>query len=191
MINSFSQLLEFLKYEKKGYYPEKPLNGFFLIDHIVCEPYLQIWRYQKILRITEYVYSKRKNPLFVLAYCIVGRIKNKRGARLGIYIPEYVFDKGLVIDHYGSITINGNCRIGKNCRLHGNNCIGNKGVGREEEYPQIGDNFDLGFGSTVIGKVELGNNIKVGANSLVTKSYKEGNVILVGSPVSALKRVGE
>ncbi len=181
VLSNIKDLMSCLKYEKKMYYPSKPLNGFFIIDRIVRESYQQIWQFQKSLRITEYVYSKRKNPLFVLMYCIVGRIKNNRGARLGIYIPEYVFDRGLIIDHYGSITVNGRCKVGKNCRLHGNNCIGNKGKGKENEYPTIGDDFDLGFGSVVIGKIEIGDNVKVGANSLVNKSY-ENNVTIVGSP---------
>ncbi len=187
MIKSFKELLQWLKEEKKGYYPVKPYNGFYFIDRIIKESYVEIWRYQKWLRITEYVYSKRKNPIFVFIYCIVGRIKNNLGIKLGIYIPEYVFDKGLIIDHYGSITVNGRCRIGKNCRLHGNNCIGNKGVGRGMEYPIIGDNFDLGFGASVIGKVNLRDNVKVGANSIVTKSFENGNIVLVGTPASVLK----
>ncbi|WP_051192302.1 hypothetical protein [Butyrivibrio sp. VCB2001] len=188
MISSISELIDWLKYEKKRYYPSKPYNGLFLIDHLVAESYQQIWRYQKMLRITEYVYSKRKNPVFLLLYCVVGRIKNVRGARLGIYIPEYVFDRGLLIDHYGSITINGCCKIGKNCRLHGNNCIGNKGAGRVDEFPIIGDDFDLGFGASVIGRVNLGNGVIVGANSLVTKSFSGDNLVLLGTPASELKQ---
>ncbi len=190
MITNLKQLSEWLKYEKSRYYPDKPYNGLYLIDYLVSESYQQIWQFQKMLRWTEYIYSKRKNPLFVLLYCVVGRIKNRRGARLGIYIPEYVFDKGLLIDHYGSITVNGRCRIGKNCRLHGNNCIGNKGAGRGDEYPVIGDDFDLGFGASVIGRVDIGNRVKVGANSLVTKSFAQDNIVLVGSPARKLKDIG-
>lgn len=180
-IKSYKELRELIEYEKKGYYPKKPYNGLYIIDKIVKESYQQIWKYQKLLRKTEYVYSKRKNIFYLFLYCIIGRKKNKVGAQLGIYIPEYVFGKGLIIDHYGSITVNGRCKIGNNCRLHGNNCIGNKGDGREKEFPIIGDNFDLGFGATVIGDVKLGDNIKVGSNAVVTKNFSD-NLILAGVP---------
>lgn len=80
------------------------------------------------------------------------------------------------------------CRIGKNCRLHGNNCIGNKGEGRIDEFPMIGDNFDLGTGAVVIGGITLSNNIKVGANAVVTRSCLEEGAVLVGIPAQDLRK---
>ena len=109
---------------------------------------------------------------------------NKLGVRLGIYIPINVFDSGLKIDHYGSIVVNGLCRIGKKCRLHGSNCIGNKGEGRIDEFPTVGDNFDLGIGACVIGGIVIGDNVKVGANAVVTHSFIEDGTVLVGIPAS-------
>jgi len=186
-IKTVKELREILKYEKSKYFSHKPYNGLRLIDYLVGESYVRIWKYQKLLRKTEYYYSHRKNPFYLAGYCIVGRKKNLLGERLGIYIPEYVFDKGLIIDHYGSITVNGKCRVGKECRLHGNNCIGQKGAERGNEFPTAGDNLDLGFGATIIGTVKLGNNIVVGANSLVLQgSYSDG-ACLVGSPARDIK----
>lgn len=53
--------------------------------------------------------------------------KNRLGAKLGIYIPAGVFDEGLHIWHYGNIIVNAESKVGKNCMLHGDNCIGNNG----------------------------------------------------------------
>lgn len=53
--------------------------------------------------------------------------KNILGTKLGIYIPAGVFDEGLHIWHYGNIIVNAESKVGKNCMLHGDNCIGNNG----------------------------------------------------------------
>lgn len=49
------------------------------------------------------------------------------GVFIGVEIPENVFGEGLIIHHNGSIGVNGSSRVGKNCQLHGDNCIGNVG----------------------------------------------------------------
>ena len=61
------------------------------------------------------------------------------GVFIGVEIPENVFGEGLIIHHNGSIGVNGSSRVGKNCQLHGDNCIGN--VGKSDsltDCPQIG-----------------------------------------------------
>lgn len=181
MIKNFDELKEILKYEKKLYYKNKSKMRI-LFDKYNKESSLQIWKFQKNLRITEYMFNNKNTIFGKILYTFFLRKTNILGIKLGIYIPINVFDKGLKIDHYGSIIINGLSRVGKNCRLHGNNCIGNKGVGTENEYPIIGDNFDLGTGAVVIGNVKIGDNVKVGANAVVNKSFEQGNCILVGVP---------
>ncbi len=41
---------------------------------------------------------------------------------------EGVFEPGLVIYHSGNIVVNGFARVGEDCQLHGDNCIGNNGT---------------------------------------------------------------
>ncbi len=183
MIKTRKQLKEFLKIERKLYYKEKSRIRL-LSDAFINESCMVIWKYQKSLRLTEYHFNNRKNILHLPLYFLYARRMNKLGVRLGIYIPINVFDSGLKIDHYGSIVVNGLCRIGKNCRLHGSNCIGNKGEGRIDEFPTIGDNFDLGIGACVIGGIVIGDNVKVGANAVVTHSFIEDGTVLVGIPAS-------
>lgn len=186
MINKLNELKSILKCEKKLYYKEKSI-GRIIFDKFNRESNMEIWKYQKKLRITEYLFNGRKNVIKLILYMLYLRKTNKLGLKLGIYIPINVFDKGLKIDHYGSITINGLCKIGKNCRLHGNNCIGNKGVGREDKFPIIGDNLDLGVGAVIIGNVNIGNNVIVGANAVVNKSWGN-NCILVGLPAKDINK---
>lgn len=113
------------------------------------------------------------------------RRKNKIGNFLGFYIQANCFDEGLTIYHHGSIIVNPNAKIGKNCRLHGNNCIGNSGV--TEECPEIGNNVDIGFGAVVIGNVKIADNIKIGANAVVNKSFVEPGITIAGVPAKRVK----
>lgn len=180
MIKTYAELREILNFEKNLYYGNKSRIRI-IFDKFNYEYNLKIWDFQKKLRITEYLFNNRKKIFYMFFYAIYLRKTNKLGMKLGISIPINVFDKGLKIDHYGSITINGLSKVGKNCRLHGNNCIGNKGKGHEREFPIIGDNFDLGMGAIVIGGINIGNNVKVGANAVVNKSFGD-NSVLVGIP---------
>ena len=106
--------------------------------------------------------------------------KNRLGAKLGFFIPAFVFDEGLHIWHFGNIVVNRFAKIGKNCTLHGNNCIGNNG--KNNLCPKIGDNCDIGVGASIIGNVILGNNIVIGAAAVVNKSCEKNDICLLGCP---------
>ena len=82
------------------------------------------WKFQVLLRKEEY-WEKKKNAILSLYY---RRKKNKLGERLGFTIPKNTFGPGLRIWHYGNIVVNAYARVGENCNLHGDNCIGNKGL---------------------------------------------------------------
>ena len=145
-----------------------------------------LWQYQKYLRLTEFHYNANHK----IRYYIAQRVKNKMGSRLGISIFHNSVDKGLRIYHYGNIVINSNCKIGKNLKLHGDNCIGNKGEQSSSEVPSIGDNVELGFGATIIGKINISNGTIVSANSVVNTDFNEDNCIIGGVPAHFLKKVG-
>lgn len=137
-----------------------------------------IWHYVKMLRKSEYYYNTGHKFL----YALYRRQKNIEGARLGIYINHNCVDKGLLIYHYGSIIIHDKATIGKDCHLHGENCIGNKGTGSDGNAPSLGDNCNLGIGAKVIGNISLGNHVTIGANAVVTKSFPGDNLLLTGIP---------
>ena len=172
---------EFLIYEKNKYFKN---NLDFLKCFIKREKTYMIWNYQKLLRIQEYYYNKRKEKLNCLPWILISRKKNKRGLNLGIEIPENTCDKGLFIWHSGFIVINARCKIGKDCQLHGNNCIGNKSVSMEA--PIIGDNCDVGVGAKILGGITIGDNVVIGASAVVVKDIKS-NVVVCGVPAKIVK----
>lgn len=181
MINSYKQLIDCLKYEKKLY-----SNSFY--DYITRNQRVYNWKFIKYLRITEFFkYKKNSCFLFVMPYLFYQRKKNVLGLKIGIEIDTNTFDTGLLIHHCGNIVINGNAKIGKNCQLHGSNCIGNKGDSNLVDYPVLGDNVDVGVGAVIIGGVKIGNNIKIGANSVVTHSFEEDGIIIAGNPAKKIR----
>lgn len=183
--NSYRMLREQLKREKSNY-----PNSWF--DNISCNQRVYNWRFIKLLRKCEYYREKSNksiNPIWKGLYWISRTRKNRLGVFIGVEIPENVFDEGLIIHHNGNIVVNGSAKVGKNCQLHGDNCIGN--VGKENsltDCPRIGNNVEIGVGAKVIGGITLADNLKIGANAVVTQSFYEDGITLVGIPARKLER---
>lgn len=180
MIDSREKLSEFLEYERSLYIKGGIIREFKL--KLLHDSEYLLWHYVKMLRYTEYHYNVGNR----FRYFLYQRRKNIEGAKLGLSLFHNCFDKGLRLYHYGSIIVNSHVRIGKNCKLHGNNCIGNKGDFSRDDIPIIGENLDLGVGACILGGIKLSNNIQVGANAVVVKSCEEDSSILVGIPAKKI-----
>lgn len=180
MIKSKADLQDYLRTERPLYIDGgigKSIKLWLLQD----SSYL-LWHYVKMLRMTEYYYNIGNK----LLYWVYQRKKNKEGARLGISIFHNSIGKGLLIYHYGSIIVNSNSRIGENLKLHGNNCIGNKGEHDKFNAPVIGNNVEMGIGSQVLGNITVESDVTIAANAVVIKTCSERNVILAGVPAKRI-----
>jgi len=104
-------------------------------------------------RLLKYFYKRRKNVL---------------GSPLGFFINAGCFGVGLKIYHYGSIIVNPKSRIGNNCTIHGNCCIGSKG-GFHDYSPVIVNNVDIGQNAHILGGITIADGVKIGAVAVVTK----------------------
>lgn len=113
------------------------------------------------------------------------RRKNRLGSKLGIEIWENSFAEGMQIHHSGNIVVNGMARIGKNCQLHGSNCIGNDG--KSLDAPVIGDNVEIGVGAKIIGGIRIADNIIIGGGAVVVSSFLESGITIGGIPAHKLK----
>lgn len=163
---------------------EKELYPNHLFDYLVNYQRVYNWRYIKWLRKAEY-HKNNKGIIHKLLYIFCARRKNTLGNRIGVEIWENSFDEGLVIHHNGNIVINGGAKIGKNCKLHGDNCFGNSKAG--SSMPKLGDNVDIGVGAKILGDVTIANGIIIGANAVVTKSFIEENITIAGVPARKIK----
>lgn len=181
MIISRNQLKICLAEEKKYYLPQERKIEWILTADNNCK----IYQYVRLLRITEYHYNNRDNVVHKLLYAWYRRKKNILGRKLGIEMWENTFDMGLQIYHCGNIVINGGSRIGKNCKLHGSNCVGNNGITLDN--PVIGNNVRLGVGAKVIGGIQLADNITVAAGAVVIHSCLTPGAVLAGIPAKCVK----
>lgn len=108
----------------------------------------------------------------------------KLSIKLGYSIPINVFGPGLSLPHYGTIVVNPDTKVGKNCRIHVGVNIG----AHHDKAPRIGDNVYIGPGAIIFGGVEIADNVSIGANATVNKSVTEPNVVVVGTPAQVVKR---
>lgn len=181
MISSKLELEKALSYEYRLYFGSDDIFRYWKLRLLRDQDYL-IWTFIKALRYQEY----HANTKHHLRYVLWERRKNIIGSKLGITIFHNTVDVGLRIWHYGNIVINGNARIGKNCQLHGNIVIGDKGD-FDNRAPVIGDNVDIGVGAKIIGPVRVADNVKIGANAVVTKSCETPSAVLIGVPAKLIK----
>ena len=155
---------------------------------VKSHPDYNAWLYTKQLRRTSYYYSKRnRNPFNAVLYLCACKKLNRLGRRCGIECGENVFDEGVRFFHTQGTVINGNARVGKNCRLYGNNCIGNDGI--HSKCPVIGDNVRICVGAKIIGDVSIANNVIVAAGAVVNKDCLKEGVILAGIPAKIIGSV--
>lgn len=155
---------------------------------ITNDHWIAICKYLKCLRRQE-IYKSKKGLVNKILSVYWGRKKNSLGIKLGFHIPAFTLGTGANIYHHGAITINGDARIGKNCSLHGMNCIGNNGI--DNRAPVIGDNVDIGVGASVIGGIKISNNIKIGAGAVVISDCEREGDVLVGVPAKSIEKKRE
>ena len=180
MFQSIEDYKSYIKQDKM-YYNNVGLKRFFFPD--------PIFRFVKTMRKLE-LYHNFSGCLFLRIasriLAIVYHIKYRRlSLRLGFSIPINCFGPGLSIPHYGTIVVNPNARIGKNCRIH--TCVNIGASGGSDNVPTIGDNVYIGPGAILYGNITIPDNITIGANATVNKSFLSPNCTIAGTPAKIIK----
>jgi serine O-acetyltransferase len=149
----------------------------------------EVWIFQRLLRKVEY-YKNCKNSSFYRPYYYYLYLKfHLLSLFLGFHIKPNVFGPGLSISHPGTIVVNGNTRVGANCRIHVCTVIGTK-AGYGNVTPKIGNNVYIGPGAKIFGDIEIADGIAIGANSVVNKSFTEPNIGIAGVPAKKINDKG-
>ncbi|MFC5623263.1 serine O-acetyltransferase [Algoriphagus winogradskyi] len=100
----------------------------------------------------------------------------------GFQIPASAkIGHGLFLGHFGTIVINKEALIGKNCNIAQGVTIGQSNRGKRKGAPNIGDEVWIGPNSVVVGSVNIGNNVLIGPNSFVNIDVPP-NSIVIGNP---------
>lgn len=158
------------------------IKGMNFVKAFILQDYVSLFIWS--LRNMEYHFNK-SNYIHKLLFVIFHSIWNHYSVKTGITIPKNVCDIGLTLYHYGSITVNGRCCIGKNCCIMNNVNIGTNLGG--SEAPKIGNNVYIGPGTVVFGNITIADGCYLGANSVVNKSILEPNSVVVGIPAKKIK----
>ena len=90
--------------------------------------------------------------------------------------------------HLGSILINENAVVGKNCSFHINTAL--VAGGRDGGSPVLDDGVVLGVGAVVLGGVHIAENVAIGANAVVNKSFEEADIAIAGVPARKISSNG-
>lgn len=177
MITDKKTLKQWLTVEKNLYFPEG--RSAYVRGALLSSKFFHIWSYLRTLRLAEYHKNSagiRHRLLFIRYH----RKKYRQGLKLGFEIPENCVEEGLMIYHIAPIVINEDARIGKNCRITGNLCIGNTGA--DTKSPQIGSGVLFGWGCSVIGDVKVADGAVIGAGAVVVRDIPEKNAVAAGVP---------
>ena len=137
----------------------------------------------------EYLKNCKNGVLYKTVYYIYRYRYQKLSDKLRFEIPLNVCGPGLCLVHGGTIIINGNAKIGKNCRIQSMVNIGSNDRDKIEA-PVIGDNVFIGPGVKIYGGVKIANNIAIGANAVVNKSFLEESTTIAGVPAKIVSRKG-
>lgn len=188
MITTIKELNDVLEYEKKMYYAYMfPTKSRIFWGKVKHERVMQIWKWQKLSRYTDYYkYRIDNNPSIIekILYIYYIRKRNLLGERLGLEVNTINISRGLLIYHSVGNTIGG--YIGENCHLHGNNCIGNGGADNPLQ-PTLGKNVVLGVGAKIIGGVHIADDVKVAAGAVVVNDVLESGCVVAGIPAKIVK----
>ncbi len=153
-----------------------------ILEWLIRPERYYIKKYLRFLRKEETFTFVR--PIKLRAFWYKAR-KNRLGSRLGFIISAGCFAEGLRLEHYGSVIVNPKARIGKNCIIHGNCCIGSTG-GYPDDSPVIGDNVDIGQGAQILGGIRIADNVRIGAGAVVIKDVLTPGVTVVGVPARVI-----
>ena len=174
------QLKEIIKHDKKIY----SSNSYFkkIYDIITKRNNRNILKNIIYARKYRFYSDNRTSIIDNLKFLYYSRKNNILGRKNNLELYGK-FGKEIRIYHSG-IIINKNAIIGDNVKLHGFNCIGNKG--ESKNAPKIGNNVDIGIGAVIIGNIKIADNITIGANATVTKSFLEEGITIAGTPAKKI-----
>lgn len=140
----------------------------------------------RVLRRMEYLKNCRSEPIVRIERLVVSVYFRLLSIYLGFTIPPNTCGPGLRLNHWGTIVISPEARIGARARI--NICV-NVGL-KDGKAPYLGDDVYIGPGAKLFGGIHLGNGVRVGANAVVNRSFPDG-AILAGVPARQIRQKAE
>ncbi len=99
--------------------------------------------------------------------------------------PETQIGEGFYLGHWGSLVINPQTIIGKNCNIAQGVTIGQQNRGKNEGSPVIGNEVWIGTNAVIVGAITIGNNVLIVPNSYVNFDVPSNSVV-IGNPAKII-----
>jgi serine O-acetyltransferase len=149
------------------------IRGFFLIPGF------------RFMYLNRKVFNYRRfSILWFIFFFLLRRYSFKYGFQIP-YVTE--IGEGFYIGHHGTIIINGEAKIGKNCNVAAGVTIGQTNRGKLKGCPNIGDNVWIGIGSVIVGNITIGSNVLVAPNTYINFNVPS-NSLVIGNPGKIIRK---
>lgn len=135
-------------------------------------------RFLLFFRLSQYLKSNRRNPIYVATWLIYRHLKNKYGFEIEL---DCQIGYGLLIVHLGGIKINEKAIIGNNCTLFSGCVIGSIRGGNNAGAPTLGNDVYVGVNAAIVGGVHIGDDVVIAPNSFVNRDIPSHSVVF-GNP---------
>ncbi len=121
---------------------------------------------------------KKRSVLGIWWQLILRHYQIKYGFQI---YPETEIGEGFYLGHWGNLVINPKSKIGKNCNIAQGVTIGQQNRGKNEGFPEIGDEVWVGPNAVIVGNIKIGNNVLIAPNAYVNCDVPSNSVIM-GNP---------
>ncbi|MDO8834351.1 MAG: serine O-acetyltransferase EpsC [Vicinamibacterales bacterium] len=128
----------------------------------------------RVRRLCQRLHVPLVNRLLRMCQMVFGGVEMGNAITLG---------SGVYFVHSLGTVIGGTAQVGARVRFMGNNTVG---TARDNGYPVIGDDVEVGCGARILGPVRIGHGAVIGANAVVLSDVPAGGVA-VGIPARIIK----
>lgn len=116
---------------------------------------------------------------------LLARLQLRRlSIRYGIQIPYNTnIGEGFYIGHFGTIVVNAQAVLGKNCNISQGVTIGQANRGHRQGTPVIGDEVWIGANAVIVGNINIGNDVLIAPNAYVNFDVPDHSIV-IGNPAT-------
>lgn len=145
-------------------------------------PFLKTFFHEPGFRYIFFYRATRAYKRVPVAGAIARLLLRRCSHRFGFQIPHQVnIGEGFYIGHFGTIIVNRDAVIGRNCNISANATIGQANRGKSQGVPVIGDSVWIGIGATLVGNIKIGNDVMIAPGSYVNFDVPDHSIV-IGNP---------
>ena len=148
-----------------------------------------VWKFEQLLRRSEYWHNRPKTPLTVFLGQVSLATAGAHGSSAWVLDPAQRLRQRAQHRARWPYRRQPLCAHRQDCRIHVGVNIGTR-AGVPDEAPSIGDDVYIGPGAKLFGRIEVADRIAVGANAVVNKSFGEPGVSIGGVPAKKISDKG-